>query len=250
MRFGVTPHTYDASMERLYREGYGFIFETLLYGQRPLRRAWNAAVLSRIVAHAAAANTAPAALRILIFGDGCGEDSLYLARNGCVVDYFDLPGSRTFAFASRRFAHHGVLGERVRICSDLAALGSGTYDVLISLEVLEHLPNPDDAIRTMARLLKRGGIALVSEAFDCVSRVFPTHLACNFALRDTTPLLFLRRGFAFSWTNPEQPGKPMEFRLCHTSRMRRIGALLRSRSMLRELITLLRRRRWREALSW
>ena len=127
----------------------------------------------------------------------------------------------------------------MHICSDLDALPAGSYDVVISFEVLEHLTQPNDAIRTMARLLKPNGIALVSEAFSSVSTSFPTHLACNFPLRDTTHLLFLRAGLVYTWTNPTQPGKPMEFQRQHLSLQARIARVLRSRWMLRSWMMLL-----------
>jgi len=249
-RFGISPHQYDAAMERLYRESDGFIFETLVYGQRPGRRKWNTAALHRIERYARRADREVSSLRILMFGDGCGQDSLFLAAHGCRVDYFDLPGSRTFAFAARRFAHHGVLDHGVRICTDLAALPDAAYDVVISLEVLEHLTQPHDAIEAMARLLKPGGIALVSEAFDCVSVTFSTHLACNLPLRDTTRFLFLHAGLIYTWTNPVQPDKPTEFQRRRLSLAGRLRTMLRVRPILRSWLILLRRGRWSDALRF
>lgn len=245
--FGLTPHVFDAAMERFYRESDAFIFETLLYGQRPSRRAWNAAALERIERHARKVNVPCSALRILLFGDGCGEDSLYLAGRGCRVDYFDVAGSRTFEFATRRFAYHGVLDRRVHVRTDLSSLQTRGYDVVLSFEVLEHLPQPQVAIQTMARLLKPGGIALISEAFECVNPAFPTHLACNYALRDTTAFLCFQAGLVLRWSNPQQPCKPMEFERRELSRAGKIAVLARSRWILRAALLLLVRGRWRDA---
>jgi len=54
---------------------------------------------------------------------------------------------------------HGVPG----VQSDLAALGvaSGTVDVLATRSVAEHLPEPLDALREIARVLKPGGAAVM-----------------------------------------------------------------------------------------
>jgi SAM-dependent methyltransferase len=246
-RFGITPHRYDAAMERLYRESDAFIFETLLYAQRPYRRAWNVAAWERIERHAQRSGVPVAALRILLFGDGCGEDSLYLAARGCRVEYFDLPGSRTFAFATQRFARHGVLGSGVTVRSDFSALENASYDVVISFEVLEHLTDPHEAMATMAGLLKLGGIALISEAFDTMSEGFPTHLATGFALRDTTRFLFLRHGLVYRWTNRTLPDKPMEYERRNLSYLARVWTMLRVRSILRAWLLLIRRGRMREA---
>lgn len=246
IRFGVTPHVYDEAMERLYRESDAFIFETLLYGQRAERQAWIEAAYARIERHARELRLPVSALRILIFGDGCGQDTLFLAKRGCRVDYFDIPGSRTFAFAQRRFARHGLLGGGVRVRTDLTPC-AGAYDAVLSFEVLEHMPQPREGIRAVARALKCGGIALITEAFDCVNPRFPTHLAANAALRDATAFLCARDGLALTWSNAAHPGKPMEFRRRPASLRATVGTMVRSRWTLRSWLVLLWRRRWRDA---
>jgi 2-polyprenyl-3-methyl-5-hydroxy-6-metoxy-1,4-benzoquinol methylase len=243
--YGVTPHHFDVAMERLYRESHAFVFETLLYGQRAVRRGWLKCAAARIDGHAKSAGITRNDLKILMFGDGCGEDSLALVRDGLRVEYFDLPGSRTFEFARRRFAYHGA-SDSVKLHVSTNDLESAHYDVVLSFEVLEHLTDPAAAIATMARVLKPGGIALASDAFETVNASFPTHLASNYDYRDTTPYLFLRHGLALTWTNRVDWNKPMEFaRVALTPSARYRRAVLDG-GIRKAVWLLIRRGRWRD----
>ena len=243
-RFGVTPHQYDDAMESLYRESYGFIFETLLYATRPSRRRWSEAALERIARHANGLGRPLSELRILVYGDGTGADSLFLAQHGAWVDYFDIPGSRTFAFACKRFERRGVLDAGVRVVTDPATLRPRAYDVVLTFEVLEHLTDPLTAIAGLAEKLVSGGIALVTEAFESISPALPTHLASNYKYRDTTPFLFLRAGLHLTWCAAD--GKPMEFQKRRSSAAGRYATALRTSATRKAMLLLLRRKRWRE----
>ena len=149
-------------------------------------------------------------VRILMLGDGSGNDSLHLVNRGFRVDYFDVPGSRTFEFAHKRFQYYSVLGDAVQLITDYERISPGGYDVVLSFEVLEHLTNPPASIRDMARFLKEGGIALVTEAFAGVTDALPTHLAANKQYSGRTPFLFLEAGLHLTWYS--QPlFKPYEF---------------------------------------
>lgn len=208
---GITPNRYDTAMERLYKEGDGFIFETMAFWSSPLRLSWIYQALGRIQAYAERHGRGLGDLRVLIFGDGSGNDSLYLASNGLKVDYFDIPGSKTYDFASKRFAHYRLLDESIRLVTDYAACLEQPYDVILSFEVLEHLPDPERAIREWSGMVKPGGIALVTESFAAVSGNLPTHLASNLRFDGRTPFMFLKHGMRLSWYNQAPLFKPYEF---------------------------------------
>lgn len=208
--FGVTAHRFDEAMARLYAQGIGFVFSGLVYWCVPYRQSWSHHAVARIQRYAQRQPPGQP-IRILMLGDGTGNDSLLLASHGWQVDYFDVPGSRTFDLACRRFRHHGALDHGVRLVTEYAQVPVGHYDAVFSFEVLEHLPDPVTAIADMARFLKPGGIALVTEAFSGVTAALPTHLAANLRYSGRTPWLFDAAGLRLSWYATAPLFKPYEF---------------------------------------
>jgi SAM-dependent methyltransferase len=211
--FGITPHQYDDKMEQLYKEGYGLIIETLVFWAQSERQLWIEQAVERVRLHAQKSGRALDELVILMLGDGTGNDSLELVRNGFKVNYFDIPGSKTYDFATKRFAHYDLLGNSVNLITDFNSCLSSQYDVVVSFEVLEHLTDPISAIRDISLMLKIGGIALITEAFEAVSDNFPTHLQSNLKFANKTPFLFLKSGMLLSWYSQKTffKFKPMEF---------------------------------------
>lgn len=210
-RFGVTPHEHDDRMERLYREGEGFIYETLVFWVRPMRTPWTLDAVERIERYAHRTGRSAEDIEILVLGDGAGNDSIVLAEHGFRVHYFDVPGSRTYDFALRRFEHHGLLGDRVRRVPDYASCLQRTFDVVLCFEVLEHLPDPVRAIGELGSMLRTGGIALITEDFGDLDDHLPTHLRVSCKYVGRTPFLFLAERMVLTWYGRTVPFKPMEF---------------------------------------
>lgn len=210
-RFGVTPHVYNEAMEHLYQEGTSFIFETLVFWAKSERQQWTMHARNRIEHYRIANGRVPKDLSILVFGDGTGNDSLYFASSGYVVDYFDIPGSQTFDFAYKRFDFHGLLTSQIRIVDNYESCLNGQYDIVICFEVLEHLPNPLSTIKDLYKIIKPNGIVFVTEAFGGILNYLPTHLLSNKQYENLTPFLFLDQGLVLSWYSKEPNFKPMEF---------------------------------------
>ena len=212
-RFRVVPHRYDDSMLRLYQEGSGFIFETMVFWARPDRQRWMHYTLERIHLYATRAGfERHNSVKVLMLGDGAGNDSLLLALSGFQVDYFEVPGSKTFDFAMRRFEYYGFLGQAINVFTDYGSIPRRAYDVIISFEVLEHLPDPVAAIRDIGSMMKTSGIALITETFGDTSYSLPTHLEANTKYAGRTPFLFLKDGsMVITWYSRKPLFKPMEF---------------------------------------
>jgi SAM-dependent methyltransferase len=209
--FRVTPHVYNDNMLQLYREGDGFIFETLVFWAKPFRYQWTQHALNRIQQYAKREGRPVADLRILIFGDGSGNDSLFFANQSMRVDYYDVPGSKTYDFALRRFEYYGCLRRSIQVLPDYTACFQEPYDVVISFEVLEHLPEPEQAIADIASTVKTGGIALVTEDFEDIIDHLPTHLQENIKYAGQMPFIFLKNNMNLTWYNRNLLFKPIEF---------------------------------------
>lgn len=87
---------------------------------------------------------------------------------GCgTSEYADLfPQSTTLEIAPRE----GVRVDIVADAHDLSVIADASYDVVLCTEVLEHLHTPAQAIFEMHRVLKPGGMLLLSTRF-----IFPIH---------------------------------------------------------------------------
>jgi ubiquinone/menaquinone biosynthesis C-methylase UbiE len=57
---------------------------------------------------------------------------------------------------------------------------SASFDAIMCVEVLEHLPDPADAIREFSRLLKPGGELVLTAPFDSISHFAPHHYCSGF----------------------------------------------------------------------
>jgi 2-polyprenyl-3-methyl-5-hydroxy-6-metoxy-1,4-benzoquinol methylase len=208
-RYGVTPHCYDQAMANLYQDSHAFIFETLVYWARSGRENMTRIMMDRLQIYTKQTGKPVEQLRILMLGDGSGNDSLYFATQGVKVNYFDFPGSRNYQFVAKRFAAYGFLNATINIINDYQSILDQSYDVVISIDVLEHLPDPIKAISDIHSMLLPGGIALISDAFGDVSPNLPTHLRINLKYHGTTPFLFLKSDLLLTWG--ALSAKPMEF---------------------------------------
>ena len=117
---------------------------------------------------------------VLEIGPGAGKFLAALHADGyrrlaaCDIDRYLLPDVGSFL---QRFAVLDLSFERL-------PWADGSFDAVAAWEVLEHLENPHHAVREISRVLKPGGIFLLSlpNIFHIVSR-----------------LVFLRRGLFPQW---------------------------------------------------
>jgi SAM-dependent methyltransferase len=106
-------------------------------------------------------STLVAGKRVADFGCGTGEQSIALARDeGCDVVGIDS-NAATLARAKARAAGQSLKG-RVQFVESVTPDIEGTFDVVISQNAMEHFPDPDQVVGLMARLVRPGGVLLVT----------------------------------------------------------------------------------------
>ena len=99
-------------------------------------------------------------LRWLDFGCGAGGFLKFLRERATIGDRpLELTGHDVGSYADLLRDHDGF---RILDLDELAREPDGRYDVISLIEVIEHLPSPLEALRLVARLLKPGGLLLLT----------------------------------------------------------------------------------------
>jgi 2-polyprenyl-6-hydroxyphenyl methylase / 3-demethylubiquinone-9 3-methyltransferase len=101
-------------------------------------------------------------LRLLDIGCGGGLLSEPMTRLGFEVTGVDA-SARNIGTASAHAAEVGLsIDYRCTTAEDLLASGEAGFDVILNMEVIEHVADPGEFVRTCARLLKPGGLMIVA----------------------------------------------------------------------------------------
>ncbi len=144
-----------------------------------------------------------------MYGDGIGSDSLTISRLGHSVTYFDVPGT-TSSFACYRFENEKSSQKPVAVLRK-EEIPVGAFDIVVCVEVLEHVPDPPGVMREIHRALKPGGIALITESFESVGPDFPSHLPENFQYAGKIHRMMEELGFANTYYNTDPLNYQIEF---------------------------------------
>lgn len=99
--------------------------------------------------------------RALIVGYGLGLEAEALAKQGWDVTVVD-PAVRALADLKERFAKAGLAGSWEQTEADTLPFPAGSFEHVISVNMLEFMANPNDALREMARVLMPGGKLVVA----------------------------------------------------------------------------------------
>ena len=72
---------------------------------------------------------------------------------------------------------------KLDIVSDITAIPEpdASFDAVMCIEVIEHVPDPGEAVRELARLLKPGGTLLLSAPFCSITHYAPYHFSTGFS---------------------------------------------------------------------
>ena len=101
-------------------------------------------------------------LRLLDIGCGGGLLSEPMCRLGFAVTAVDA-SERNIGTASTHAAAQGLeIDFRASTAEALEAAGEAPFDVILNMEVIEHVADPGEYLRTCGRLLAPGGIMIVA----------------------------------------------------------------------------------------
>ncbi|TBR17136.1 methyltransferase domain-containing protein, partial [bacterium] len=179
-RRGLEPHRWAPGLAEFYAEDPAAVYDTLAWNASWVKRGLRARVASRL----------PAPGRLLCHGDGLGIDAVAWARLGHAPLWCDAsrPCRR---FAEALFEDEGV---SVSAVGSLADVPERSQDAVVSLDVLEHCPDPPAEVGLLAARLKPGGVAVVNAPFALVGPRHPTHLDSNRRYSGEWAELYLANG--------------------------------------------------------
>ena len=132
-----------------------------LHRLNPLRLAWIKHEICARFGRDARSSTALSGLTVLDVGCGAGLVTEPLARMGAAVVGID-PSDETIAAARLHAAEAGLAVDyRAATAEDLAAAGE-RFDVVLTLEVVEHVTDVAAFVATTGSMVKPGGLTLAS----------------------------------------------------------------------------------------
>jgi len=167
--FGLAPHIWNERLLQFYGHTNAFLFETA---------AWNATRMKQTMREfvcRALASRLPSGARVLCYGDGMGFDSAALSALGFQVVCYEVSGP-CLDFARRIFEHNRL---DARIITDETQFGPGSFDAVVCLDVLEHVPDPPAVVGKFAGWLTQDGLLAAHAPFYHVDDTRPTHLKSN-----------------------------------------------------------------------
>lgn len=146
-----------------------------LHRMNPLRTGW-------IAERVAAAGFAWPGLGLLDVGCGAGLAAEAFARRGAAVTAIDA--SAEAIAAARLHAEQGGLAIDYRIAApeDLAAEGA-RFDVVVALEVIEHVADRDAFLAALAALARPGGLVFLSTLNRTARSFLLAKLGAEYLLR-------------------------------------------------------------------
>jgi SAM-dependent methyltransferase len=203
-RWGVAPYVWSERLAAFYEQTEAFLYETLV---------WNRTTMKQEIRRRAAAfllASSPLPQRVLVFGDGLGIDTLFLAEAGLAVDYFEV-SERCIRFA-RRLAES--LRRELSIVSSPADVARESYDAVVCLDVLEHVPHPPQVVALLTSFLRPHGSLVVHAPFWYLHPCVATHLRSNLRYSGDLTTLYRANGLTLVggelFWNPLMLAKPGE----------------------------------------
>lgn len=170
---GLRSFEAGPGMDLFYQETDAFLYETAVWNRNLVKRQMRNWIIRHLRQFATIVGKP--SLDVLMLGDGMGFDSVAISSAGHRVTYMELP-SLQIGFATRLF---DLAGQSIRMVTDPGLLDGREFDVVVALDVLEHVPDPPAFVRMMAGYLRPGGRLVSHAPFYMIHPSYPTHLAAN-----------------------------------------------------------------------
>jgi 2-polyprenyl-6-hydroxyphenyl methylase/3-demethylubiquinone-9 3-methyltransferase len=121
--------------------------------------------------------------RLLDIGCGGGLLSEPMTRLGFAVTGVDA-SARNIGTAAAHAAEQGlVIDYRASTAEDLLASGEPAFDVILNMEVIEHVADPGEFLRTCGRLLAPGGLMVVATLNRTLKALALAKVGAEYVLR-------------------------------------------------------------------
>jgi len=121
--------------------------------------------------------------RMVDVGCGGGVLSEALARAGATVTGIDLAADALVAAREHAIGQGLAIDYREVSAAALAVSAPGSFDVLVCMELIEHVPDPAALVQACADLLRPGGLAFFSTLNRHPKAYAQAVLAAEYALR-------------------------------------------------------------------
>jgi 2-polyprenyl-6-hydroxyphenyl methylase/3-demethylubiquinone-9 3-methyltransferase len=122
-------------------------------------------------------------LRLLDIGCGGGLLSEPMSRLGFAVTGVDA-SERNIGTAAAHAAEQGlVVDYRASTAEQLLADGEGPFDVILNMEVIEHVADPGEFLRSCAQLLAPGGLMVVATLNRTLKALALAKVGAEYVLR-------------------------------------------------------------------
>ena len=126
-------------------------------------------------------------LSLLDIGCGGGLLSEPMARLGFSVTAIDA-SEKNIKTAATHASEQGLeIAYRPATAEQLLAEGAGPFDVVLTMEVIEHVADPGEFLRTCARLLKPGGLMIVATLNRTLKALALAKIGAEYVLRWVPP---------------------------------------------------------------
>ena len=182
--FDVVPFGYSENMNLLYKGGLGLAIELLANIKDSDKRI----MITYIFLRLQEVKFSNPNLKILCLGDDLGVNSIILASCGFHVDYIGFDQSLMSGCTELNIETVKLNGGDELKLSILKA-PNPPYDAILSLEMIERVPNPQEFLKYLSGNLTSNGLLFVSECFDGIYDWGPTNLYVNEKFASTLPVL-------------------------------------------------------------